>query len=171
MSPNIKKILFAVIILGLALVILFLSKPDLFLGKLVFFKKSPTQQGAVEGSFLKGGEIVDALINAALQAKRIDASAVENLKKQYANIAAKPNITRMEFADLAVKIFGLTGYGFGTRYSDVPMDHQYAVPIYILSSNTGFDEYRPNNNVTRAYVEKTTQELLNRFPPVFSRSE
>lgn len=165
MSPNAKKILFAAIILVFALGILFYSKLNLFKGSLVFFKESPTKQGALQGSFLKGDEAVDALISAALQAKRINSSLAENLKKQYANVAVKPNVTRMEFADLAVRIFQLNGYGYGTRYSDVPLNHSYATQIYILSSNTGLDDYKPGNNATRAYVEKTIQELLDRFSP------
>lgn len=162
---TIRKIylIFAILVVVVFLCIVGI-KSELFLGKLVFFKDTPTQSTAVSGQFITYGEAVNFLLNAAVQAKRIEQNKIPELTQKYSGEFSKYQISRSEFARLAVEIFGLQ-YGYGTRYSDVPWDYPAAKDVYLFTSNIGSDEFKPANSATRSFVDKSIGELIKRFSP------
>ncbi|MBI2453673.1 hypothetical protein HYV58_00670 [Candidatus Peregrinibacteria bacterium] len=127
------------IMLGLAAVIailIALSSSSNFLGRLVFFEDAPVRDQVIEGNFIKHGEALELLISAAQEAGRIGAEKAAAFKKEFQKSPDR-KITRREFAEMAVKIFGIGEYGSGPQLSDVNGSLPSARAVYLFVSHGG----------------------------------
>lgn len=150
-----------IIVVGIAVVF---GNSENFLGKLVFFQSAPTKEKVINNNFTTYHEAAKLLMEKAISAKKITTAKAKEIAQQILDtVPEDQKITRGQFAELAVKIFGIQKYGNGIGFSDVNQKHPGYQSIYLFSTNGGMDaEFKPDNMVTGAFAEKAATGLTVR---------
>lgn len=157
-----RKIVLTLGALAVVVAVVVIAQPGFLTGRLAFFTKSPTNNEAVDGSYVTNNDAIALLLQGALEAGRITSETAARYQSEFSSSEDR-QITREKFAELAVRIFGIENYGYGTRFSDVSSDAASAKNIYLLTSNSGASEFKPFNFTTKSFAAKTVQELSVRF--------
>lgn len=158
-----KKLAITLSIIGILVIGIVLGNSEKFFGQLVFFKSAPVKEKVIEGAYLKVKDAFFLLMNAAEKAGITEKTKFQNIAKQWGALS-ETQITRAQFADLAVQIFGIKEYGYGINFNDLGASNKLSKAIYLFTSNGGIDaEFKPENPATRAFSEKAAENLFKRF--------
>lgn len=163
METNTKKILLTIGIISIIAISILLGNSESFFGKLVFFKDSPTKEKVIDKSFVTYDEAFELLKNAAKKAGKNDEKRIQKIQSEIKKIENE-QISREEFAILAVKIFGIDEYGYGASLSDIDGSQARGNAIYLFTSNGGIDtEFKPQNLTTDTFAQKAAENLAKRM--------
>lgn len=163
METNTKKILIVITVLGVIGLSILLGSSENFFGKLVFFKDSPTKEKVIDKSFVTYKEAFELLKNAAEKTGKADKGKIEKAQTEVKKIE-NDQISREEFAILAVKIFGIREYGYGSDLNDIDGSQARGNAIYLFTSNGGIDtDFKPQNLTTDTFARKAAENLTKRM--------
>ena len=163
METNTKKTLLIIAVVGVVGISIFLGSAENFFGKLVFFKDSPTKEKVIEKAYVTYGEAFQLLKNAAEKTGKADKQKIKKVEQEVQQIAAD-QINREEFAILAVKIFGIREYGYGSDLNDIDGSQARGNAIYLFTSNGGIDtDFKPQNLTTDTFARKAAENLTKRM--------
>lgn len=158
-----KKLAVTLAVIGVLVIGIVLGNSEKFFGQLVFFKNAPVKEKVIEGAYLKVKDAFFLLMNAAGKAGITDKTKFQNIAKEWDTLS-ETQITRAQFADLAVQIFRIKEYGYGINFSDLGTSNKLSKEVYLFTSSGGIDaEFKPENPATRAFGEKAAENLAKRL--------
>lgn len=165
-----KKLTITLAVIGVLIIGIVLGNNEKFFGQLVFFKNAPVKEKVIEGAYLKVKDAFFLLMNATTKAGITNKTKFQNIAKEW-DALSETQITRAQFADLAVQIFGIKEFGYGINFSDIGDSSKLSKTIYLFTESGGMDaEFKPDNPATRAFGEKAAENLARRFANTPERS-
>ncbi len=163
METNSKKIFLVIGIIGVVGVSVLLGTTENFFGKLVFFKDSQTKEKVIDKAFVSYKDAFELLKNAAEKTGKADKEKIKKVEQEVQKIADN-QITREEFAILAVQIFNIREYGYGSDLNDVDGSKARGKAVYLFTSNGGIDsDFKPQNLATDTFARKAAENLTKRM--------